>query len=133
MTLSRSPRFLTMFAASICLMAAGLVGAQASVAKTTSCKVPAYPGGDGNGYFTGRIKATSVTCVSARKLVRSYYSCRIRAGGKKGTCTRKVVNGLTCTEVRPASGTIPTQFNAQVTCRKGVKKVVHSYQQNTGE
>ena len=70
MTLSCSPRFLTMFAASICLMAVGLVGAQASVAKTTSCKVPAYPGGDGNGYFTGRIKATNVTCVSARKLVR---------------------------------------------------------------
>ncbi len=133
MTLSRSPRFLTTLVLSICFLLGGLVGAQPSAAKTRSCPVPAYPGGDGNGYFTGRIKATNVTCSSARKLVLAYYKCRVRAGGKKGNCNRRTVNALRCTESRPASGTIPSQFNAKVTCSKGGKKVIHTYQQNTGE
>jgi hypothetical protein len=119
-----------MFVMSICLVMAGLVGAQSSFAKTTSCSAPKYPG---SGYFTPPVKATNVTCASARKLVLAYYKCRIKAGGKKGTCTNRTVNGLKCKEYRPASGTIPTQFNARVTCTKGAKKVVHNYQQNIGE
>lgn len=130
MTLPRSHRFPTMFVLSICLMAAGLVGAQASAAKTISCPAPKYPG---NGYFIGKIKASSATCKSARSLVLAYYKCRVRAGGSKGTCSGKVVNGLKCTDTRPPADQIPTQINARVTCVKGAKKIVHHYQQNIGE
>ena len=62
----------------------------------------------------------------------AYYECSVRAGGKKGNCNRRTVNALRCIESRPASGTIPSQFNAKVTCSKGGKKVIHTYQQNTG-
>ena len=130
MTLLRSPRFLTTLAVSACLVGAALVGAQPSVAATKACSTPSYPGGDGNGYFT-RLRATNVSCRSARRLVTAYYRCRVRAGGRRGSCNGRTVNNLRCTERRGAA--IATQFNATVTCKRGSKKVVHSYQQNLGE
>ena len=127
MTLSRSPRFLTTLVLSICFLLGGLVGAQPSAATTRSCPVPAYPGGDGNGYFTGRIKATNVTCSSARKLVLAYYKCRVRAGGKQGQLQRPHgERPAAAPRAAPRSGRSTSQFNAKVTCSKGGKKVIHT-------
>jgi hypothetical protein len=36
-----------------------------------------------------------------------------------------------CKEHRPASARIPTQYSARVTCKRGGRRVVFVYQQNT--
>ena len=90
---------------------------------TKSCTPPKYPG---SGYFTGKIRATNVTCTYAKRFVVDYYRCRIRAGGADGRCRTKV-RRFSCTEVRES---IPTEIDARVTCRRGTQKIVHTYQQN---
>jgi hypothetical protein len=131
MTLARSSRCLEMLAILTCLAVAGLAGAQSSEAATKTCSAPKYPDTARGGYFT-QLRVTNVSCASGRKLALAYYKCR-RKKGVKGSCSGRRVNGMKCTEKRPASGDNGTQFNATVTCRKGSKKVVHSYQQNYGE
>jgi hypothetical protein len=106
-----------------------LMGAQTSAAKTRGCKAPKSPAGLNGGYFT-ELRATNISCRSARKLVLAYYKCRRKRGGVKGTCHRRTVNGLRCTESRPSRLQSDTQINARVTCKTGRKKVRHSYQQN---
>jgi hypothetical protein len=51
----------------------------------------------------------------------------VRNGGKKGRCTSKV-RGFRCTETRES---IPTQFDAKVSCSKGSARVKHTYTQFT--
>jgi hypothetical protein len=77
--------------------------------------------------YTTKLTVTKTSCASGEKLVRAYYKCRVAAGGKKGTCRRRV-SGFTCSEKR--TNAIATQFNALVTCRKsGGVRVVHKYTQ----
>ncbi len=129
MTFARSTRFLIMLIALSSLAVVALVGAQSSPAKTRGCKAPTSPAGLKGGYFT-ELRATKVSCVSARKLVKAYYNCRRKRGGIRGSCHNRTVNGLKCRESRPAKLQLDTQINARVTCTKGSKKVRHSYQQN---
>lgn len=129
MTFPRSSRALTAFVVLGALAVIGLVGAQAAAAKTRGCKAPSSPAGLKGGYFT-ELRATNVSCKRARRLVMSYYKCRRKRGGIRGTCNNRTVNGLKCRESRPASLQLDTQINARVTCKKGRRKVRHSYQQN---
>ena len=129
MTLPRSTRFIAMLSALSVLAMAALVGAQTGAAATRGCKAPAEPAGLNGGYFT-ELRATNVSCASARKLVLAYYKCRRRNGGARGSCNGRTVNGLKCRETRPADLQSETQINARVTCTSGTKKVRHSYQQN---
>lgn len=129
MTYACSNRLLTMLAALGLLTVIALVGAQPSSAATRGCKAPKSPAGLNGGYFT-ELRATNVSCRSARKLVMAYYKCRRKRGGIRGTCNNRTVNGLRCRESRPSSLQSDTQINARVTCTKGRKKVRHSYQQN---
>jgi hypothetical protein len=76
---------------------------------------------------------TGVSCSSGAKLMLAYYKCRRKNGqGVEGKCKASKVNGMTCTEKRPASGNNGSEFNATVTCKSGSKKIVHTYQQNLG-
>jgi hypothetical protein len=93
----------------------------ASQARTTTCKPPSYPG---SGYYTS-LKASGTSCSTANKVLRAYYKCRTKKG-KSGRCTSKV-EGYRCTETRKS---IPTEFNARVTCKRGSAKVQFTYQQN---
>ena len=129
MTLARSTRFLAMLCALSVLLMAALVGAQTGAAATRGCKAPEEPAGLNGGYFT-ELRATNVSCTSARKLVLAYYKCRRARGGVRGTCHNRTVNGLRCKETRPADLQSETQINARVTCTSGTKRVRHSYQQN---
>lgn len=129
MTLPRSTRSLAMLSALGVLSMAALVGAQPGAAATRGCKAPQEPAGLNGGYFT-ELRATNVSCASARKLVLAYYKCRRAHGGAKGSCNNRTVNGLKCKETRPEDLQSDTQINARVTCTKGAKKVRHSYQQN---
>jgi hypothetical protein len=131
-----SPRLLRTVAVSACLALAGLAGAQspAVAASTKTCKAAStkYPNSNPGGYFTS-LKVTGVSCSTGAKLMVAYYKCRRKNGqGVQGRCKASKVNGLKCTEKRPASGNNGTEFNATVTCRSGAKKVVHTYQQNLG-
>jgi hypothetical protein len=128
MTLARSPRLIRAVIVSACLAAAGLAGAQSSPAAMKACSVPQYPDSKLGGYFTS-VQTTNLSCSKARRLVLAYYKCR-RRKGVKGSCSGKTVNGLKCTEKRPPESQSALELNAKVTCRKGSKKVVHTYQQN---
>ncbi|MGH2899844.1 MAG: hypothetical protein ACRDMZ_14315 [Solirubrobacteraceae bacterium] len=127
MTLARSPRTLRTLAVCSAIALAGLVGAESSVAKTTACSAPSYPNSNPGGYFTS-LQVTRVNCKTGRKLVLSYYKCRVKKG-QKGRCTSKVL-GYSCKERRPADSQSEEQLNAKVTCKRGTKRIVHTYQQN---
>ena len=129
MTYPRSNPLVTMLAVLCVLAVAALAVAQTSSAATRGCSPPKEPAGLNGGYFT-ELRATNVSCASARKLVLAYYKCRRERGGVRGTCHNRTVNGLRCKESRPASLQSDTQINARVTCTKGTKRVRHSYQQN---
>ena len=107
----------------LCL--AGLLAAAAlvpSTAAAATCSPPSYPG---SGYFLS-LKTKKVGCKTGKKVLRAHYNCRIE-NGKKGKCKRKVL-GYRCSEKRVS---ISTEFNSRVTCKKGSKRVVYAYQQNT--
>lgn len=77
--------------------------------------------------YTTSLSVRNVRCSKGESLVRSYYDCRRDNGGKRGRCSG--VSGYSCSERRYDS--IPTQFSATATCKKGDKKVVHKYTQFT--
>jgi hypothetical protein len=115
--------------AATALLAMTALGPPATNARTEpvarmagSCAVPRYPG---SGYFTS-LTVKGVSCTTGRKLVRAYYRCRTRTG-KAGRCHSRVLK-FRCTERR---NSIPTEIDARVSCRRGAKRVTHTYQQNT--
>jgi len=111
---------LALVAALAAMALAALAGA--SAARAASCTPPKYPG---SGYFTS-LTVTNVSCATGRKLVKAYYGCRIKKG-RAGRCTRKVL-GYSCKETKRTM--IPTELNARVRCKRGARRVVHTYQQN---
>jgi hypothetical protein len=127
MTLPRSPRFVTTLAVSTGLAFAGLVGAQPGVAATRACSTPKYPNTNPGGYFTS-LQVSGVSCRTGRSVTLAHYRCRVK-NGRKGRCSSKV-RRYTCKESRPAASQSEEQLNAKVTCKRGSKKVVYSYQQN---
>lgn len=128
MTLPRNHRVLTTLAVSAGLAFAGLVGAQPGVAATKACKVPKYPNTNPGGYFTS-LKVTKVSCRTGRSITLAHYRCRVKKG-LKGRCTSRVRRYYRCTESRPADSQSEEQLNAKVTCKRGKRKVVYTYQQN---
>ena len=118
-----------MLAVLACLALTALVIAESVAAApiqraTRSCTPPKYPGA---GYFTGKIRATGVTCRYAKSFVLAYYKCRTNSGRNPAGRCRTRVREFRCTEVRE---TIPTEIDARVTCKRGTQKIVHTYQQN---
>jgi hypothetical protein len=101
------------------LLAAALLAPGAASAAT--CSTPEYPG---SGYFTS-LKTKNVGCKTGKKVTLAHYKCRIK-NGKKGKCGHKVLR-YKCTEAR---NSIPTELNSRVTCKRGAKRVVYTYQQN---
>jgi len=67
------------------------------------------------------------SCNSAFKLIHSYYECRVKHGGVKGTCSG--VEGFRCSEHRFL--VIKVQFNARVQCTRGQEVIRHEYTQFT--
>jgi hypothetical protein len=99
----------------------GLVAVPSS-AHAATCSPPKYPG---SGYFTS-LKVTHVSCSTGRKFVVSYYKCRTKHG-VSGRCTSRV-DGYSCKETRRSSS---VEIDARVTCKRGSRQIVHTYQQNT--
>jgi hypothetical protein len=103
------------------LLAAAVCAFPAAAGAATTCKPGKYPG---SGYFTS-LKVTKTTCATGRKLEVAFYHCRLKHG-LRGRCSG--VLGYKCTEKRVS---IPTEIDARVTCTRGSKKILHTYQQNT--
>jgi hypothetical protein len=114
--------------ATACVLGAGAIGGatQAPAAPVASasrsCNVPSYPG---SGYFTS-LTVKRTTCRFGRRLALAYYHCRTQSG-PAGRCHRKWVKGYRCKEVRQS---IAVEIDGRVTCKRGLKRVVHTYQQN---
>jgi hypothetical protein len=85
------------------------------------CTPPDYPG---SGYFTS-LAVKGVGCAKGKRLALAYYRCRTETG-KAGRCSRRVKK-FSCTEEREA---IATEINGRVRCKRGAKRVTHTYQQN---
>jgi len=77
--------------------------------------------------YTTSLSVRKTSCLNGRKLVKAYYNCRVDNGGKKGRCGG--VSGYSCSETR--FNVIKTQFDARVSCKKGSKRVKHTYTQFT--
>jgi hypothetical protein len=105
-----------------CLVPAAAAGAHPAASAARSCSYPRYPG---SGYFTS-LRVTHVSCRTGRKVLLAHYNCRIKHG-RLGYC-RKRVMGYSCTEKR---NSIPTETDARVRCKRGHRRVVYTYQQNT--
>lgn len=111
-------------AAAVPFVAAGPApagAAQPLAQAARSCSTPKYPG---VGYFTS-LSVRHVSCGTGRKLMLKYYRCRIKHG-KAGRCTSRVMR-YRCHERRQS---IPTEIDARVTCKRGHRVVVHTYQQD---
>lgn len=139
MTLSRSRRLTLTFVAMSCLAVALFAASRAPFgavahAAERACaldynKYPKYPvKNDKGGYFTS-LRVTNTTCKDGKDQMLAWYKCRI-AKGLQGRCTKKVRN-YSCTEKRNAVqvGAGDDVFSARVTCKKGSKKIVHTYDQ----
>jgi hypothetical protein len=77
--------------------------------------------------YVTALSVSGTSCATGERVVRAYYRCRIRHGGRRGRCTSRVL-GYRCTETRTS---IATQFDARVRCRNGGARVNHSYTQFT--
>ena len=102
-----------------------LLAATPSSAALKSCNISSVQRKLGPTYVTS-LQVSHVSCSGGKSLVRAYYRCRKANGGVKGTCRR--VRGYTCSEKRQS---IRTQFSAKATCRRGSRRVVHTYTQFT--
>jgi len=105
------------------LAVAAACGQVAQAQAATTCKPPSrYPS---SGYFTS-LTVSGTSWTTGRKLTLAYYRCRTK-NGRAGTCRTRVLR-YRCTEKR---NRIPTEINARVTCKRGSRTIVHTYQQNT--
>jgi hypothetical protein len=108
------------------LTATAAAGGGPTATAAATCSVKGKERSLGPTYVTS-LSTTGVSCAKGRSVVRSYYRCRVRSGGRKGRCHSRV-QGFSCTETRES---IPTQFDARVRCRKGSARVNHTYTQFT--
>ena len=109
---------------------AGAAGSQppASARAASSCHISASEGeGLGPTYVTSITVGGGASCGQAKRLVRSYYKCRVKHGGVSGHCGG--VEGFRCSERR--YGVIKVQYDATVTCTRGGESVRHNYTQFT--
>lgn len=106
--------------AALALAAFGAFGAGAAHAAT--CSQVDLPG---NGYITS-LRVQNVSCKRGKEVAVAYARCRLKHG-RAGRCTSRVLL-YTCKETKRTK--IATEINALVTCTRGSRKVIHTYQQN---
>ena len=126
--MTRSVRLIALIVAAgaLCAIAPALGSADPAVHAAGKCSIKGQERKLGPTYVTS-LSVSHVSCSTGKSLVKAYYNCRVKAGGVKGRCVKKI-SGYGCRETR--SG-ISVQFNAKVTCTNGKKVVKHSYTQNT--
>jgi hypothetical protein len=105
--------------AALCAIGVTAAGASPSAHASRSCSPPKYPG---QGYFTS-LQVAHTSCATGKKVTLAHYHCRVKHG-RKGRCSS--VLGYRCSETRRS---IATEFTSRVTCKRGTRKVVYTYEQ----
>ncbi len=109
------------------LLAGSAAGPAGAASKATACDVKSLYQKPGYPEYVTALTVQGVPCATGVKLIRTYYACRVRAGGPfSGRCHQPVL-GYTCREQRQG---ISFVYNATVTCHRGPATVVHRYTQN---
>jgi hypothetical protein len=109
----------------LAVLVAALLLALPAAASARTCSVKGKERRLGATYVTA-VSATGISCAGALDVVRGYHRCRRRRGGADGRCPR--FSGYRCSERRTSS---PSQYDSRATCRKGGRRVVQRYTQNT--
>lgn len=140
MTLSRNRRLILTLVALSALAAAMFASAQSPIvgvadAAQRACslnynKYPRYPEKSGKGGYFTSLRVTNTSCTDGKRQMLAWYKCRT-ARSLKGKCTRSKVRNYRCTERRGSVqvGAGDDVFSARVTCKKGSKRIVHTYDQ----
>ena len=106
-------------------LGAVLLLALPATAPARGCSVKGKERKLGATYVTA-VSASGISCSGAFDVVKAFHRCRRARGGADGRCPR--FNGYRCSESRTSS---PTQYDSRATCRKGSRRVVQQYTQNT--
>ena len=118
---------LTLIAA-LAAIATAIGAPTAQSASSTNCKLSEkerYPHVTKPTYnLTVKVRGTS--CATGKRVIKSFHACRSVTGVR---CSKKVLRSWSCTGKK--TSTIPTQFDASVTCKYGTRRVDSTYQQNT--
>jgi hypothetical protein len=109
------------------LVASATAGARSpQVYAARSCHLSAHEQQHLGASYVTSLSVRKTSCSKGKAVVRAYHKCR-RAHGWKGKCKHKV-KGYSCKRhIRDSSS---FQYDATVTCRRGSKRVTHSYTQN---
>ena len=105
--------------------AGGAVAGSASVHAAGSCHLSTHDYSHLGASYVTSLSVKGVSCKTGKSVVRAYHKCRSRGGwmGKCGHaagygCSRKILDRSS------------VAYDAKVTCKRGGKRVVHTYQQN---
>jgi hypothetical protein len=111
----------------IALVAAGGAGAASpQVQAARSCHLSTHDQRHLGASYVTSLSVRHTSCSNGKAVVRAYQACR-RAHGWKGKCGHRV-KGFSCS--RHILDSSPVQYDAKVTCRRGGKRVTHTYTQN---
>jgi hypothetical protein len=128
--MSRFPRLAVLIAVAALLVAAAPSSVPASNDRPTANAAGSCGVGDGRGFGTTyvlSIRKRNISCRKAKRLIRKFHACR-KAGpkGPRGRC--KSPGTWRCRENRTAG---VGSYDSKTRCRKGRKRVRHTYTQWT--
>jgi hypothetical protein len=106
---------------------AGSASPRPPVTASATCDISGKERHLGPTYVTS-LRVTGVGCRTGERVVKRYYKCRLKSGGRRGRC-HSPVSGFSCKERRIQA--IKTEFDARVTCKRGRARVWHTYTQFT--
>ena len=115
--------------AGIALTALAVTGGAAASASpvaraSQTCNPPKYPG---QGYFTGKIRVTNISCSYAQEVRRRVLQLPHEERQVAGRQVHDQGVGL---QLHREGESIATEIDSRVTCRRGTQRIVHTYQQN---
>jgi hypothetical protein len=107
---------------------AGASGEAGQVATKSKCQLTLQTARSTYASYITKLSVRNTSCSKGLKVVRAYHECRKAHGGRDGHCKSKV-DGYKCDEGK-REGVPHVQYDARVVCKKGAKKVTHSYTMN---
>jgi hypothetical protein len=110
----------------VALAASATAGAAPRVHAARSCHLSTSEQRHLGASYVTSLSVRHTSCSKGKAVVRAYQACR-RAHGWKGKCGHRV-KGFSCK--RHIQTSSPVQYDAKVTCRRGGKRVTHTYTQN---
>jgi hypothetical protein len=112
--------------AALAASATATAGAAPRVHAARSCHLTRHEQRHLGAAYITSLSVRHTSCSNGKAVVRAYHECR-KAHGWKGRCGHRV-KGFSCK--RHIQDSSPVQYDAKVTCRRGGKRVTHTYTQN---